>query len=74
MSKSHLKSVLINFFDITSIVHFEFIPQGRTVNQAYYVEILKRLREAVRRKSPELWPDDWIIHHNNARAVKARSV
>jgi hypothetical protein len=34
---------------------FEFIPQGQTVNQAYYVELLKWLREAVRIKRPELW-------------------
>jgi hypothetical protein len=30
------------------------------------VEILKRLREAVRRKRPEIWPNDWILHHDNA--------
>jgi hypothetical protein len=46
-SKSHMKSILITFFDIKGIVHFEFIPQGHTISQAYYVEILKRLREAV---------------------------
>jgi hypothetical protein len=30
------------------------------------VEILKRLHEAVRRKWPELWPRDRILHHDNA--------
>jgi hypothetical protein len=51
-----MKAVLITFFDIKVIVHFEFIPQGQTVNQAHYVQILKRLRETVCRKRPELWP------------------
>jgi hypothetical protein len=58
MSKSQMKKILITFFDIKGTVHFEFIPQGQTVNQAYFVEILKRLCEAVRRKRPELWPTD----------------
>jgi hypothetical protein len=47
MFKSQMETVLITFFDVKGIVHFEFIPQGRTVSQAYYVEIVKRLREAV---------------------------
>jgi hypothetical protein len=74
MSKSQMKKVLITYFDIKGIVHFEFIPQGQTVNQAYYLELLKRLREAVRRKRPELWPIDWILHYDNAPAHKALSV
>jgi hypothetical protein len=38
------------------------------------VGILKRLREAVRRKMPELWPNYWILHHENSPAHKALSV
>jgi transposase len=26
------------------------------------------------RKRPELWPNDWILHHDNAPAHKALSV
>jgi hypothetical protein len=35
------KAVLITFFDIKGIVHFEFISQGQTVNRAYYLKMLK---------------------------------
>jgi hypothetical protein len=74
MSKSEIKKILITFFDIRAIVHFEFITQDRTVNQVYYVEILKRLHEAVSRKNPELWQNYWFLHHDNAPAHKALSV
>jgi hypothetical protein len=50
-----MKTMLITSFDIKDIVHFEVIPQGQTVNQIYYVEILKRLREAVLIERPGLW-------------------
>jgi hypothetical protein len=58
MSKSQMKTMLITFLYINGIVQFEIIPQGRTVNQAYCVEILKRLHETVRRKRPQFWPKD----------------
>jgi hypothetical protein len=54
MSKSEMKTKIITFFNTKDIVHFQ---QGQTVNQAYYVEILKWLHEAVHRKSPRLWHD-----------------
>jgi acyl-CoA thioesterase FadM len=53
-----MKTMLTTFFDIKGTVHFGFIPEGQIVNQAYYVEILKWLREAVYRKRPEVWPND----------------
>jgi hypothetical protein len=31
--------------DIRGIAHYEFVPTGQTVNQVYYLEVLKRLRE-----------------------------
>jgi len=40
MLKLQMKMMLITFFNIKGIVHHEFIPEGQTVNQAYYVEIL----------------------------------
>jgi len=42
---------------------------GRTVNKEYYLEVMRRLREAIRRKRPELWQNNsWILHHDNAPA------
>jgi hypothetical protein len=48
---------------------------GQTVNQVYYLEVLKWLREKVRRKRPELFANNsWILHHDNAPAHTALSV
>jgi hypothetical protein len=69
-----MKEVVTTFFDIEGTVNFEFIPQGQTVNQAYYLEIPKPLCEAMHRKRPTVWPSDWILHHDNALAHKALSV
>jgi hypothetical protein len=60
-------------FNMKDNVQLEFISQGQTINQTSYVEISKRLRGTVRRKRPELWPDDWILHNDNAPAHKALS-
>ena len=42
--------MLIIFFDCEGVVHYEFASRGQTINKEYYVEVLKRLRDAVRRK------------------------
>ena len=48
--RSNIKSMLICFFDQKGIVHKEFVPPGQTVNAAFYIKVLKHLRENVQRK------------------------
>jgi hypothetical protein len=43
------------FIDIKGIVHKGFVLTGQTVNCKYYCEILRRLRENLRRLLHELW-------------------
>jgi len=39
--------MLMVFLDCHGIVHHEFAPEGQTVNAAFYMEILKHLRDCV---------------------------
>ncbi|UYV78760.1 hypothetical protein LAZ67_16002673 [Cordylochernes scorpioides] len=51
------------------VVHHEFLPQGRTVNKEYYLQVMRNLREAIRQKRPDLWKNkNWLLHHDNAPA------
>jgi len=74
-SKLRVKTNLLTFFDIRGIVQYKFIPTGQRVNQVYYLEVMERLREKVRRKRPEPFANNsWILHHDNAPAHTALSV
>ena len=67
--------MLITFFDVRSIVHSEFLPQGQTINQQVYKEILRLLLRPVREKRRELWQDkSWLLHHDTAPAHNALSI
>ena len=69
MSRSKVKVMLVVFFDWKGIVHHEFLPRGQMVNKQLYQEFLAHLRDAVRRKRPELWENQtWMLHHDNAPA------
>jgi len=74
MSCSQVKTKLVCFFDHKGIVHHDFIAQGQKVNQQCYLQVLTGLREYVRRKRPGLWPDKWILHHDDAPAHDALRV
>jgi len=46
---------LLTFFDIKGIFHYEFVPTGQTVKKVYYLEVLERLSEKVRRRLLPRW-------------------
>ena len=73
MSLSKFKDMVIVFFDIQGIVIAEWVPSGQKVNQQYYIEVLRKLRERVRRKRTELWRNVWILHQDYAPAHNALS-
>jgi len=73
-SKSKFKAMMIIFLDIRRIVHVDWVPEGQTVNQVYYKEVLTNLRERVRRR-PEIWKNgSWVLHQDNVPAHNALSV
>jgi hypothetical protein len=65
--KSKVKSMFIIFFHIESIVHKEFVLAGQTVISAYCCDVLRRLRQNVRKLCPEIWVQkNWLLLHDNA--------
>ena len=53
MSRSQEKAMVIPFFDSQGLIHVEWAPQGQTVNKEYYLNVLKRYREKMRKKRPQ---------------------
>ena len=75
MSKSKIKVMLIAFFDLQRLVHHKFVPQGHTVNQYFYKEVLSCLIARIRCSRRDLWENKrWILHHDNALAHSALSI
>jgi len=35
LKKSHVKTILLIFVDAARIIHFEFVPEGTTVNSHF---------------------------------------
>ncbi|UYV74865.1 hypothetical protein LAZ67_12001525 [Cordylochernes scorpioides] len=72
---SKVKVMLTVFFDCQGIVHHQFQQQGSTITADSYLGVLRRLREAIRQKRPELWRSkSWILHHDNAPAHTALKI
>ena len=46
----------VHELDIRGNVHFAFVPTGQTVNQVYYLEVLKKLHEKLDGNDPNFLP------------------
>ncbi len=71
-SNSVHKTMLILFHDAYGVIHLEFLPRGETIDADFYCDVLRRLKEQIRRKRPGLWERDdegyrgFYLHHDNA--------
>ena len=60
---------------VRCMVHYNSLPQGQTVNQLVYKQILQRLFSSLREKRQDLWESDtWLLNHDNAPAHTALSI
>jgi len=54
------------------VVYHEFTQYGQTINKEYYLDVLRRLRETIRKRRPILWhSNSWMLHHDNAPAHRS---
>jgi hypothetical protein len=59
---------MIAFFGSQGIIPKEFVPRGNDVNKEYYVEVLSRLVQGIRRVRPQFQERGrWFLLHDNAR-------
>ena len=74
-SRSNVKVILTLLSEHEGVVHHEYAPPGQTITKDYYIEVFRRLRDAVRRKRQQLWASgDWLLHHENAPAYSSALV
>ena len=75
MEKSKIKKLLITFYDYKGIIHKEFVPPGKTVNDVYYLGVTKRLLARIRRVRPEFRASgNWRLLHDNAPSHRSTLV
>lgn len=54
MSISRVKAMVIVVLDAKGVVHHKFVSDGQTVNGAFYLEVLRRLKKRVKRAKPSI--------------------
>ncbi len=49
--------MLVLFFDSKGVIHQEYVPEGRTVNATFYIQVLDCVCEHMAYVRPEMWRD-----------------
>jgi hypothetical protein len=71
--RENVKAMMIIFFNIRVVIMM--VKQLIKVNQKYYLEVLTKLCEQVRKKRSDLWKKkSWILHQDNAPGHNALAV
>lgn len=60
------------FWDYRGVILIDYLDKGKTVNAAYYCDLLDRLRTAIKNKRPGLLSKGVFLIHDNARPHSAR--
>jgi hypothetical protein len=73
--RSHIKTMLIIFFDSQGVVLKEFIPEGKTVNVEIYKGAMDRLLKRIQWVHPAVFcSQEFFLLHNNVPAHKIANV
>jgi hypothetical protein len=62
------------FLRMQRVVHQEFFPPGQTLKHKFYLKVLEHLREQVHHIRPKMFPNKWILHHDNVPSHAVLSV
>ena len=58
------------FFDSTGMIYIHWVPTRQTVNEEYYVEVLRDFRKRFRRKRPALFKlGQWHFHQSTTPSL-----
>ena len=73
--KSRVKTMLVIFFNRQGVIHKEFVPEGETINTAYYKGVMERLLNRIRHVRRGMCESgDWFLLHDNASSHNATIV
>ncbi len=70
--RSKIKAHIIVFFNCQGILLIHWVLQGKTVTRSYYLTVIQKMRDRLRKKQPVLWHEaEWLVHHNIAGSYQA---